>query len=82
MKIGIITIPPTVNYGGDSSSLCTSKAWCSLCCYSILGLVVKPYLVIKIVGYTWKDIWKVFKACLLVTCCSFPIPVLADCYFL
>lgn len=43
--------------------------------YAILGLVVKPVLIIKIVDYTWSDIQKVFYPCFLVSIVSSIVPV-------
>lgn len=57
-----------------------SLAWALLFLYAILGLVVKPVLIIKIVDYTWKDIFSVFIPCLKVTTIATPIPILL--YFL
>lgn len=51
-------------------------SWASLITYAILGLIVKPLLVIKIVDYTWKDILSVFMPCLKVTAVALPIPLL------
>lgn len=51
-------------------------SWASLATYVFLALVVKPMLIIKIVDYTWNDIWSVFRPCLIVTLISLPIPVL------
>jgi O-antigen/teichoic acid export membrane protein len=51
-------------------------SWASLITYAILGLIVKPLLVIKIVDYTWKDIFSVFVPCLKVTVVALPIPLL------
>lgn len=51
-------------------------SWASLITYAILGLIVKPLLVIKIVDYTWKDIFSVFVPCLKVTAVALPIPLL------
>lgn len=50
-------------------------SWASLVVYAILGVVVKPMLIIKIVGYTWKDIITVFWPCLKVTLLSLPLPL-------
>lgn len=50
-------------------------SWVSLLTYATLGLVIKPILVVKIAGYYWKDIWGVFKPCLLVTAVALPIPI-------
>ena len=51
-------------------------SWASLVSYALLGLVIKPILVVKIVNYKWSDIFSVFKPCLLVTLASLPIPIL------
>lgn len=42
-------------------------SWASLILYAILGLIVKPILIIKIVKYTWTEIFNVYKPCLTVT---------------
>ena len=52
-------------------------SWTSLVVYALLGLIIKPILVIKIVNYTWKDIFSVFIPCLKVTLTSLPIAILA-----
>lgn len=51
-------------------------SWASLITYIFLGLIIKPILIIRIVDYTWKDIWSVFRPCIMVTLVSLPIPVL------
>lgn len=56
-------------------------SWASLITYAVLGLVVKPILVIKIVDYEWKDIFSVFVPCLKVVVCSLPFPLLFYCKF-
>lgn len=45
-------------------------SWASLIMYAILGLIVKPFLIIRIASYTWKEIWSVFKPCLIVSLIS------------
>lgn len=55
-------------------------SWASLITYAILGLIIKPILVIKIVDYTWKDIISVFIPCFKVLICSLPIPLLLYIY--
>lgn len=50
-------------------------SWANLITYAIVGIVVKPLLVIKIVNYSLKDIWFVFNPCLKVTIFSIPIPL-------
>ena len=51
-----------------------SLAWVMLILYALLGLIVKPLLLIRIVGYTWEDIFTVFRPCSKVTFFSIPIP--------
>ena len=51
-------------------------SWASLISYAMLGLIVKPILIIKIVDYKWKDIFSVFVPCLKVVVWSLPIPLL------
>jgi len=50
-------------------------SWVSLIAYAILGLVIKPILIIKIVDYTWKDVWSVFAPCINVTMVSIFVPL-------
>lgn len=50
-------------------------AWVMMVGYAVLGLLVKPILIIKIVNYTWKDIWSVYEPCLKVVLLSIPLPV-------
>jgi O-antigen/teichoic acid export membrane protein len=50
-------------------------SWTSLFTYAILGLVIKPLLIIKIVDYKWKDISSVFVPCFKVLCCALPVPL-------
>ena len=56
-------------------------SWASLISYAILGLVVKPLLVTKIVGYTWKDVFSVFVPCLKVTAVAVILPIAFWLYF-
>lgn len=51
-------------------------AWASVVVYAILGLIIKPILIIRIAHYTWSDIISVFKPCLKVTLLAIPLPVL------
>lgn len=51
-------------------------SWATIVSYAMLGLVVKPVLITKIVDYKWSDIFSVLKPCLLVTLASLPIPLL------
>ena len=56
-------------------------SWASLISYAILGMVVKPLLVIKIVDYKLKDIFSVFIPCLKVTAVALLIPIVFWLYF-
>lgn len=55
-------------------------SWVFLILYAIIGLIVKPILVIRIVNYTWCDVLLVFIPCLKVTLASLPLPLLVDYY--
>lgn len=51
-------------------------SWASLIMYALLGLIVKPVLVMKIANYTWKDFSSTFIPCIRVTITALPIPLL------
>lgn len=51
-------------------------SWVSLIAYAILGVIIKPILIIKIADYTWKDIWSVFAPCINVTMASIFVPLI------
>lgn len=51
-----------------------AMAWAMMGLYAFLGLIQKPILLIRIVGYSWKDIYDVFRPCIIVTMLSCPIP--------
>ena len=55
-------------------------SWAALVVTILLGVVVKPILVIKIVDYSWRDIFSVFIPCLKVTVASLPVPFMANYY--
>lgn len=42
-------------------------SWANLIFYALLGLVVKPILIVKIANYNWKDVLQVFKPCFIVS---------------
>lgn len=50
-------------------------SWASLIMYALLGLIVKPILIVKIAGYHYKDILNVLKPCIFVTITALPLPV-------
>ena len=47
---------------------------------AILGVVIKPILLCKIVKYSFRDIKSVFLPCLMVSIAACPIPILLNCY--
>lgn len=51
-------------------------SWTSLVVYAILGIIVKPWLIIKIVDYKCSEIWSVYRSCLVVTLVSLPLPII------
>lgn len=51
-------------------------AWALLVCYALLGLVVKPILIVKIVGYAWTEIMNMFMPCIKVTLLSILLPLI------
>lgn len=52
-----------------------SLSWVFLIYYAVLGLVIKPLLIIKIAGYNCNEIFKVFKTCFWVTVIAVPVPI-------
>ena len=73
--IGFLIFPATyILFKAGYSPVTLS--WTSLIAYAIIGLIVKPILVIKIAGYKLNDIFKVFIPCLWVSLISIPIPLL------
>lgn len=50
-------------------------SWATAICYAIIGLVVKPILLIKIVDYEFKDILAVVWSCMKVFCLSLVLPI-------
>lgn len=50
-------------------------SWAYLAAEAILGLVIKPSLLVKIVNYRWEEILNVFWTCAKVTLVSVPVPV-------
>ena len=50
-------------------------SWAALVVNILLGVVIKPILIVKIVDYKWSDVLSVFKPCLYVTLSSLPLPL-------
>jgi len=57
-----------------------SMAWVSMIGVALLGLLIKPLLIIRIVDYNWREIISVFIPCLEVTMASLPLPLLVYYY--
>ncbi|MBS5551579.1 MAG: polysaccharide biosynthesis protein [Bacteroides sp.] len=53
-----------------------SLAWVSLISSAILAFFIKPLLLHRIMGYSWKELKILFKSCLIVTLISIPVPIL------
>lgn len=53
-------------------------SWISLTQYFILGMIQKPWLIMRIVDYKWFEIWSVYRSCLIVTLTSLPIPIIIN----
>ena len=51
-------------------------SWVFLVYYAVLGLIVKPYLAVKIANYTVKSIVKMFFSCFKVTFVALLIPLI------
>lgn len=56
-------------------------SWAYLISYAILGLIVKPILIVKHVDYKWSDIFSVYIPCILVTIVAVVPSVFIDHYF-
>lgn len=54
-------------------------SWASLVAYAILGVIIKPILIIKVVNYKWSDILAVFYSCVKVSIIAIPIPLVVYC---
>lgn len=50
-------------------------SWAYLVGYAILGMIIKPLLLHKIVDYSWKELLKVYWVCFIVTIMAFPVPL-------
>ena len=55
-------------------------SWSTVVCYAVIGLVIKPILLSKIVNYTWKDVYSTIGPCLKVAFFSLPLPFVIDLY--
>lgn len=72
--LGFIQFPIVyLMFKSGLSPLCVG--WSALVVSMLLGLVIKPILIVKIVDYKWSEIIKVYKVCLKVSFISSLIPV-------
>lgn len=72
--LGFLIFPVTyILFKAGCSPLALS--WTSLIAYAILGLLIKPLLIVKVVDYAWSDVWKVFRPCLIVSVTSAILPL-------
>jgi O-antigen/teichoic acid export membrane protein len=51
-----------------------------LASYIILGVIALPILIVRIAKYNYRDIFNLFKICILVVMVSLPIPVMCNYY--
>lgn len=51
-------------------------AWILLVLYAILGILIKPILIVKYADYKWRDIISVFRQCIKVTIASSIFPII------
>jgi len=42
-------------------------SWASLVMYAVLGIIVKPILIVRIADYNWNEIWNVLRPCIVVS---------------
>lgn len=50
-------------------------SWSNLIVYALLGLIVKPVLAVKVARYDWRNLYVMYKKCLIVTLTNLPIPI-------
>lgn len=55
-------------------------SWAAIVAYTIIGFIIKPILLIRLVNYRLRDILSVLIPCLRVTVVSLPIPFFATHY--
>jgi Na+-driven multidrug efflux pump len=53
-----------------------SLSWVFLVNSAILGLIIKPYLAVKIANYSIKPVIKMFFSCFTVTVAAIPLPLI------
>lgn len=55
-------------------------SWSTIIAYAFMGLLIKPILLIRIVDYTWGDVFSVILPCIKVTVFSSVLPLIAHFY--
>lgn len=73
--LGILTFPLTYFLFKLGYSP-VSMAWVMLILYGVLGVVIKPILIIRYANYKWAEVQEVFSGCIKVTLVSSVIPVM------
>lgn len=63
-----------------SGSSPVALSYAGIVSMALISLVIKPFIVCKIVDYTFRDILSVFVPCLKVCVLGVPIPILASHY--
>lgn len=72
--LGILTFPLTyVMFKFGYSPVV--MAWILLTLYVILGMFIKPFLIVKYAGYKWNEIFRVILLCFKVTFASSLLPI-------
>lgn len=56
-------------------------SYVGIICYGILAVIVKPILICRFSGYTYREVYDILLNCLIVTLYSIPIPIILY-YFL
>lgn len=79
--LGILTFPIVyIMFKNGYSPVALS--WVHVCLYFTLAFVVKPYLLVRIVGYQFSDFFPLIKNCIKVSFVSLIIPLFfySSCY--
>lgn len=50
-------------------------SWSNLIVYALLGLIVKPVLATRVARYDWRNLYLMYKTCMIVTLVASPIPL-------
>lgn len=72
--LGIITFP-IVYFLFKAGYSPVAMAWVLFILYAVLGIIVKPILIVKYAGYKWSEILQIFSICLKVTIVASIVPL-------